>query len=75
VRQAAGLVGIGVPLGVLGTLATWPLAARYLSDERPVDPIILASVAVFLALSSLGAAILPASRAAGVEPVVALRDE
>ena len=75
VRQAAGLVAIGVPLGLLGTFVAWPLAARYLSDQRPVDPIVVASVAVFLALSSLGAAILPATRAAGVEPVVALRDE
>ena len=75
VRQAAVLAAAGVPVGLAATLAVWPFVARYLSDDRPVDPLVLGSVAIFLAVSSLGAALVPAARAARVEPVIALRDE
>jgi putative ABC transport system permease protein len=75
VRQAAVLAAAGIPLGLLATRIAWPFVSQYLFDGRPVDPVIVTGVSAFLGMSSVGAALVPARRAAGVEPVVALRDE
>ena len=42
---------------------------------KPWDPIMLALATVLLALAALLASLIPARRAAGVEPMVALRNE
>ena len=39
------------------------------------DPVMLAVAALLLALAALLASLIPARRAAGVEPMVALRSE
>jgi ABC-type lipoprotein release transport system permease subunit len=48
---------------------------KQLFSVRPWDPVMLASATVALALAALLASALPAWRAAGVEPMVALRNE
>jgi len=42
---------------------------------RPWDPIMLALAVIALSLAALLASVIPARRAAGVEPMVALRNE
>lgn len=64
---------IGVALGWVGAAALTPLMASMLAGIAPTDAVTFASVAVaFLAVAS-AAIYLPASRAASIDPVGALR--
>ncbi len=67
---AAGLV-IGLPLAWMGSR----LMAAMLYQLSPHDPVSLAAAALGVAVVSLAAALVPARRAAGVEPMEALRAE
>jgi putative ABC transport system permease protein len=75
VRDGMRLAGIGVALGIAGSVAT----ARYLETElfgvRAIDPITLASVVLGLAVVAVAACYFPARRAAKVDPLIALRHE
>ena len=74
-RQAAGLAGAGVLLGVLASLLLTRLMASLLYGVDPVDPPTLAAVSVTLAVVALAASWVPAVRASRVDPVQALRAE
>ena len=75
VRDGMQLAGIGLALGIAGSVAT----ARYLQTElfgvRAIDPITLTSVVVGLAVVAVAACYFPARRAAKVDPLIALRHE
>ena len=74
-RDSLTLVGIGVVLGVGGSLAATRLIGSMLFGLEPNDPAtILAAVAVMLMVSAV-AAYLPARRASRVNPIIALRHE
>jgi macrolide transport system ATP-binding/permease protein len=68
-------IGIGVAIGVPAAL----LAGRALADQvygvKPSDPIILAFAAFTLAVCAAVAGVIPAMRAARIDPNVALRYE
>lgn len=66
-------VGLGLGLGVLGALGLSRSLASFLHGVPPFDPVTLGTVAVVLTLTSLVACLLPAWRAARVDPIVALR--
>ncbi len=69
------LVGIGVVLGIGGSLAATRLIESMLFGLEPNDPAtILAAIAVMLVVSAV-AAYLPARRASRVNPIIALRHE
>ena len=74
-REGFMLLGIGFALGLAGTLALARYVESLLFGVRPVDPYVLAGVAGILALAAAIACVLPARRAARVDPVVALRQE
>jgi len=68
-----GLLGIGA--GVLVALALTHWIASLLVGVKPWDPVTFAGITVtFLAIVGL-AAWLPARRAAGIDPMEALRSE
>ena len=75
VRQAALLVSIGMLIGLATVVASAPLLARVLQGVTPRDPLTLVTTAAILFVIAVIAAIVPARRASGVDPVVALRTE
>jgi len=75
VREALGVVGIGLAIGVGGALALTRVLASLLYEVSPTDPLTFIGVAVVLGAVALTASYLPARRAARVDPIVALRQE
>jgi len=72
---AASLAGIGVALGLLAASLATSLLAGMLYGIEPLDLVSFAgSAAVFVAVAGL-ASLIPARRAASVNPVAALRAE
>jgi putative ABC transport system permease protein len=74
---ARGLVltGLGLSLGLAGSLAVTRLLRSFLQDISPTDPCTFAVLPCVLGALSLLACYLPARRAARVDPMVALRYE
>jgi putative ABC transport system permease protein len=76
VLQGAFLqVGIGLALGVPAAIGAGKLMTDQLFGVRPWDPIMLTFAVLLLGVAALLASVIPARRAAGVEPMVALRNE
>ena len=75
IRQGLTLTLFGIVLGVIGAYALTRLITTLLYGVAPADPLTFAGVvAVFLAVAVL-ASYLPARRAAGVDPIIAMRAE
>jgi ABC-type antimicrobial peptide transport system permease subunit len=74
-RQNLLLVAIGIAFGLGGTLALTRLLQGLLFAVQPSDPLTLTVVAAALALAAVTASLVPARRAAKVDPLVALRTE
>ena len=66
---------IGVTLGAAGALALGRVMASFIYGIQPTDPLTFVAVAATLALVALLASVIPAFRAAKVDPMVALRYE
>jgi putative ABC transport system permease protein len=69
------MVGAGIAIGVGLSLVVTRLIATFLFGVKPGDPATLAGAALALAAVGVGAALLPARRAARLDPVAALRGE
>lgn len=74
-RQGAGLVAVGLVLGILLALALRQVLSGMLFGVAATDPTIFASVVVVLSAVSLMACYLPARRATRIDPLTALRSE
>jgi predicted permease len=74
-RSAFLQAGIGLAIGIPGAVIAGHFMASQLYGVRPWDPVVLVTTAVVLAVAAFVAAVLPARRAAGVEPMQALRVE
>lgn len=74
-KEAGWLIGIGLTVGLAGSLAAGSLIRSLLFGTSAWDARTLASVAVTLGLCALMASFLPARRAASVNPTEALHAE
>jgi hypothetical protein len=75
VGQAVGLVGTGIVLGALGTLALARLLTSFLFGVSALDPIAFLAASAGLLAIGAAAAFIPARRASAVDPMLALREQ
>jgi ABC-type antimicrobial peptide transport system permease subunit len=73
-REGAVLVAVGFALGLAGAVAVRGLLQAQLYGIGALDPRVLGAVALALGLVALIACVIPARRAARVDPMIALAD-
>ena len=73
--QGAALAAAGVAIGLAAALALTRLLAGLLYGVGAADPPTFAAAALLLAAVVLLASLLPAARAARLDPVVALKEQ
>ncbi|PYR34573.1 MAG: hypothetical protein DMF90_16750, partial [Acidobacteria bacterium] len=74
-HHTLGLVAVGLAGGVPIALGLSRLLAALLFGITATDSLTIVAAAVLLAFAATGAGLIPAWRAASVDPVVALRSE
>jgi ABC-type antimicrobial peptide transport system permease subunit len=74
-RSAFVQVLIGLAIGVPAAIAAGRAITDQLYGVKPYDPAMLAVAALLLTLASFFASVIPARRAAGCDPMQALRSE
>ena len=75
VRGAVKLVAAGLVIGLAGALVMARGIRHLLHDVGPADPVTVVAVIALLGLAAAGASLIPARRAARVDPVIALRED
>lgn len=73
-RRGVSLALYGTGIGVLGAVVVGRGLERFLFGVSTTDPLTVGAVTVLLLVVAVGALVLPARRAAGLDPVEALRD-
>jgi ABC-type antimicrobial peptide transport system permease subunit len=74
-REGVYLVGLGIALGVTASILLTRLMVSMLYGVSPLDLTTWASATAVLMAAAVLAAIIPARRAANVDPLVAIRAE
>ena len=74
-KKAAWLLSIGLVSGLAGSWFATRAIKGFLFDVGQHDPITIIGVCVLLAACGIIAALIPAHRAASVDPMRALRSE
>ena len=74
-RQGSKLVGAGLVIGLVLSFVTGGVIKSFLYEVKPIDGWTYAGAALSLTIVGLIAALLPARRAASIEPMQALREE
>jgi ABC-type antimicrobial peptide transport system permease subunit len=74
-RHAFSLTTMGVAIGVGASLGLTRLLSSLLYNVKPLDAVVMIGTIILLFLCSSLAALLPARRAASVDPMQALRTE
>jgi hypothetical protein len=74
VGQGLAIVAIGVAAGLGTTFLTTRIVSSALYGVSATDPVTLSMVPGFLVAAALGACLMPARRAAGVDPAEVLRE-
>jgi predicted permease len=71
--QGVKPAAVGIVAGVLGALVATRLLQTLLYEVSPTDPLVMVVVAGLLVLITLAASLIPAWRAAKIDPAIALR--
>jgi putative ABC transport system permease protein len=66
-------VGAGLFVGLAAAVVLAPFVKGLLFEVSPLDPVLMGSGVVLLALAAIAACAIPAGRAARIDPVAALR--
>jgi putative ABC transport system permease protein len=74
-RQGLVLAVAGIAIGIAIALSGAQAIAGFVHGVEPRDPLTLAAIAVLMLAVAVAASLLPAWRAARIEPMAALRDE
>jgi len=74
-RKGSVLVGGGLGVGLVLAFAAGRLVKSFLYQVQPLDMLTYAAVVVALAAIGLTASLLPARKAASIEPMQALRED
>ena len=74
-RQSLMLVAAGPALGIPAAWASSSIVESLLFGLSPDDPRVIGAAATVMVLVALAAAYIPARRAAGIDPITALRSE
>ena len=74
-RRALVQLGIGLPVGLLGAAAVGQLLQSVVVQTSATDPLLLGAIVLVLAVVAVVACIIPAQRAARLDPMVAFRVE
>jgi ABC-type antimicrobial peptide transport system permease subunit len=74
-RESLALVCVGVIVGIGAAMAATRLIQSQLYGLSPTDPVSYGAVALLLVAVALVAVLIPARRAAKIDPMVALRAE
>jgi hypothetical protein len=75
VGQGASLTGAGLAIGLVASLGVTRVLRGLLYGVSPTDPVVFGGVATLLAVIALVACLVPARRAARIDPMAALRSE
>ena len=73
--ESMTLVAVGMLLGLVAAFAATRLLSGFLYGVSPTDPAAFVGIGLLLALVALAASLIPARRAAHVDPLVAFRYE
>jgi ABC-type antimicrobial peptide transport system permease subunit len=74
-REAGTLLGAGILIGVILSVASARTAKSLLYGLTSYDPLTLIAAVLLLAIVTAAASSLPARRASHLDPMVALREE
>jgi putative ABC transport system permease protein len=74
-RQGMTLVGLGLGLGLAGSWASTRVLGGVLHGIKPTDPLSFAVMSIVLVTVAFVATVIPARRAARIDPMIALRTE
>ena len=75
IREGLAMVLIGIVIGIAGAIGLTRLIRSELYETTPTDPAVFITVSLILIATAFAATYLPASRAATVDPTIALREE
>jgi predicted permease len=75
VRHGMELAGIGIGAGLIGAIVLTRVMASLLFGVTATDAVTFLAVTVILGAAAFAATVIPALRASGVDPMVALREE
>jgi len=74
-RGSFSQIGMGLALGIPAAIGAGKLMSGQLFGVKPWDPVMLMFATLLLGIAALLASLIPARRAASVEPMTALRSE